>query len=210
MIATIDFIEDLQEELKAQKNDTQKVFKESADRLLNSTIDLDGKKFELTEIEFYYFNCENHPDTYVHLDPIQKEKNKFYVHKKPWDRAGIDLTFGNGKYFGGILIRGIKVGDTFVAGPATVKEEIASWFNITKDEGNKELENKLNSIKHSFIENTEKKDIAVSDRVGLTADKDKEFANKNYRFARSDYLDDTTFYTRRNLKEITKLQQSLK
>ena len=80
----------------------QESFNEIANYLLNCIkIHVGAKKYELTEIEFYYYS-DDHKDCALHGDELQKTSNGWYVHNK--GRGGIDITFGNSDSFGGILI----------------------------------------------------------------------------------------------------------
>ena len=61
--------------------------------------------YRIGEIEFYYYDEENHPDIFCHIAEPQKTKGCWYIHQ-----SGMDITFGDGKNFGGILIRAIVKG----------------------------------------------------------------------------------------------------
>ena len=85
------------------KIEYQDVFSKYANKLMNEyCLKVDDKKYNLIEIEFYFYDKENHPDPYIYCNEKQKECGKFYFHG-----SGMDITFGNGKCYGGILIRSI-------------------------------------------------------------------------------------------------------
>lgn len=85
------------------KIEYQDVFSKYANKLMNEyCLKVDDKKYNLIEIEFYFYDKENHPDPYIYCNEKQKECGEFYFHG-----SGMDITFGNGKCYGGILIRSI-------------------------------------------------------------------------------------------------------
>jgi hypothetical protein len=212
------WFENLQSRLVDKEvKDVQHIFYESAKDLMNNfVLKIDSLEIELTEIEFYYFECQYHADLYVHLDKLQKETSGYlYVHKKAEGRGGIDLTFGNNRFFGGILLRGIKDSDAFVSGPSKVKEYISEKLKI-EDKNHKELQEffgKLRGQDKIYLqkrdESKEKYDLLHSIRVGLNAEVDETFCKALYRFVRLDYLEakkDENFTTYNNLKDRSKLK----
>lgn len=62
---------------------------------------VNGVAYRLVDIEFYAF-AETFKDPYTHKHVQQLSNGKFYLHG-----SGMDITFGDGVNFGGILIRGI-------------------------------------------------------------------------------------------------------
>ena len=85
------------------KIEYQDVFSKYANKLMNEyCLKVYDKKYNLIEIEFYFYDKENHPDPYIYCNEKQKECGKFYFHG-----SGMDITFGNGICYGGILIRSI-------------------------------------------------------------------------------------------------------
>jgi len=154
---------------------------------------IDDIHYELTEIEYYYQSHE-HYDTYLHGKEQQKKFRTLYVHTK--GRGGFDLTFGNGDFYGGILIRGIKSKELFITGQIRLKKHILKNIGDT-------LLSKYDSFQEYFDKNKfpivpkEKEDISThkvfhSTRIGLTnKDKDEKkekFQDAFYRFIREDYL----------------------
>ncbi len=57
--------------------------------------------YRITDFEFYAYS-EKFPDPQTHKNKLQLENSKFYLHS-----SGIDITFGDGVNYGGILLRGI-------------------------------------------------------------------------------------------------------
>jgi 3-methyladenine DNA glycosylase Mpg len=99
-------------------------FDDMAGRLLNGSRLLVGDRgHRFVEIEFYYCG-DIHPDPFTHRDPLQLECGRWYFHRtrgtyRSGSFKGIDLTFGDGKAFGGVLIRSIEAEDgTLIDGPS--------------------------------------------------------------------------------------------
>lgn len=114
--------------------------------------------FRFTEIEFYFYNEAYHKDPFIHKHALQKLTGHWYFHG-----SGLDITFGDGINFGGILIRGIKrtspEGDIYIDGPLNVVTEIFKSF------GNMSVKEHLFHI----LETSDivKSPIVKSTRVGL-------------------------------------------
>jgi hypothetical protein len=100
--------------------------------LLEHVILVNSIDFEITEIEFYFFNEEHHPDKYTH--PHKMQAGMWRLHKQ-----GIDITFDGTKKGedGGILIRGLKLNDRYVNGPI----KCLAW--IFESMGNVQNENHI-------------------------------------------------------------------
>jgi hypothetical protein len=99
-------------------------FTRLAERLLNGSVLMVGNEpHRFVEIEFYYCG-EGHPDPFTHRDPIQLETGRWYFHRtggmyRSGSFKGLDLTFGSGGAFGGMLIRGIEAPDgSLIDGPS--------------------------------------------------------------------------------------------
>jgi hypothetical protein len=204
-----DFFKNLQEEIEGKTIDElQCIFYETAKDLMNNYIlKIDNLELELTEIEFYYNDEKYHKDLYAHGNELQKTSKYLYVHKRAPKRGGIDLTFGNDNFFGGILIRGIKNNNIYVSGPGRVKMHIAEKLNIeNKYEKIQELfKNLKNENKISLKKINSSKDkypVLHSIRVGLPTEIDEEFYNALYRFARLDHIE----AEKKTLKKEAKLE----
>ena len=210
----------LQEEIQQSNCNVEELqclfYKTSKDIMNNYILQIDNLEIELKELEFYFFDCEKHEDLYVHLDLLQKESSEYlYVHKKAQRRGGIDLTFGNKFFFGGILIRGIKDGDAFISGPAKVREHISKKMGLGKCD-HKTLQvyfenlKKTNKITLCNQDKSQKSyDVLHSIRVGLNPEIDEKYCNALYRFVQLDYLEakkDEHFATYSNLQEKGKLK----
>ncbi len=108
----------------------------------NIYIKINNSTYRIVDFEFYAYS-ESFPDPQTHKNNIQLENSKFYLHS-----SGIDITFGDGKSYGGILIRGVvKMFDgadqksgfskTQFDGPQNVATELFSNLNnLTNSEPN--------------------------------------------------------------------------
>ncbi len=100
--------------LKAQTGESvQAWFAHIAQRLLNeTTLQINDQPYRLREIEFYYHG-PGHTDPFAHNDPMQKETCRWYFHREGGSYRGgsfkgLDISFGSGEFFGGILLRSIS------------------------------------------------------------------------------------------------------
>lgn len=162
-------MKNLNEIFETTKNiSIQTGFDELANYLMNECVlDINDNEYRIAEIEFYYFDEKEHQDIFTHCNDKQKENNKFYFHG-----SGMDITFGNNNYFGGILIRSLIdfYDNTPIIGPWNVFNEILHKANENK--------NKLD-LKITLKEKEQpKKNFLKSCRVGLNLNNDnncKEF-----------------------------------
>jgi len=183
------------------------IFKSTANSILNEMmLKIEDLEIELTEIEFYFYQSKTHSDPFVHQDSLLRDtKNFIYVHKKAWQRGGAGITFGDGKFLGSILIRGIKHKNSYFAGSATVKKYLASLISSSIAQ-HRELQDYFYKHKEKIsLVRSSKKDFKIfsSSRIGLNRDKSKEYADAKYRFVREDYLNaskDENFKSYANLK----------
>lgn len=174
----------------------QCVFYQASKNIINHyCLQINDLQIELKELEFYFFDCEKHSDIYVHCNEIQKNTSGFlYVHDSWGNYGGLDLTFGNKKYYGGILIRGIKIDDRYISGPAKSRNYIISKLELDdKIDSYKSLQkyfydskNKIYLVKKENILDDTK--ILHSTRIGLS-DKDDKYRQVLYRFVDNEYLD---------------------
>jgi len=115
-------------DFKIDNNDIEGSFDRIARKLLTeSVLKVNDKTLEITEIEFYYFCPDLHEDKYTH--PHSFEAGKWRYHNQ-----GLDITLqGSDIQDGGILIRGIKVGELYVNGPLKVVQKIYETFTQCTD-----------------------------------------------------------------------------
>jgi len=195
-----------QKSLLSLDNDILKIenlFSEFTQNLMNNySLNIDNKLYEFTELEYYYSNDNHHKDPYVHTDEKQKNEKSLYVHRMPWGRGGIDLTFGDGRFFGGILIRGIKDTEGFVSGPVKCKQSIVDSIEENIAKKHNELQEYFEKGTWSLVEKDKTDhDVFHSTRVGLTA-KDDNYQDAFYRFIREDYLNNSKFTEKTRVKAI--------
>lgn len=177
-------------------------FTKIAEMLFNDyQLQVNDNFYRLIDIEFYYHSLSVHEDVYTHGEDVQSQKGKWYFHN-----SGIDITIGNGKDHGGILIRAIAKlhGEATYAtnyiqkeihGPINVSDELLKNFNGPFD--NKPNIFQLNNISQSETKSkmVAPKLIASSKRIGLKLnikDKDGLFMNSDYRYV--------VFWDNHNLK----------
>jgi hypothetical protein len=88
-------------------------FRAIAGLILNGvTWHIAGHPHRFTELEFYW-NGDNHLDTFTHGDPMQQEFARWYFHRSGSEYRGgtykgIDLAFGRAGVPAGILVRGAR------------------------------------------------------------------------------------------------------
>ena len=88
-------------------------FTQIAERLMNGSVLMVGNEpHRFVEVEFYY-KGEGHPDPFTHGDALQLETGRWYFHRtagvyRGGSFKGLDLTFGSGGAYGGVLIRGSR------------------------------------------------------------------------------------------------------
>jgi hypothetical protein len=107
-------------------------FARIADALLNRTeFRVGGQPHRLIEVEVYYFSPA-HPDPFAHQDPVQLDGGRWYFHKTRGEYRGgsfkgLDLAFGDGTAFAGVLFRGLEKPDgTYVDGPSLLVDHLLS------------------------------------------------------------------------------------
>ncbi len=151
-----------------------------ASYLLNHThLLVGGDVYRLVEIEFYYYNQE-HPDPFTHRDSLQLTCGGWYFHRqgnryRSGSFKGIDLTFGDGETFGGILIRSIAAPDnTIIDGLSLCVDRLLAEIGFpTVAQLDEAISGKLawDTTSHIFLEETDtltEKQIFQSARVGLS------------------------------------------
>jgi hypothetical protein len=88
-------------------------FNRIAVHLLNGAhLVVGGTAQRLIEIEFYYFGPD-HADPFAHRDPVQVHCGRWYFHRtngvyRGGSFKGLDLSFGDGTAFAGVLFRGLE------------------------------------------------------------------------------------------------------
>jgi hypothetical protein len=88
-------------------------FDRIAEQLLTTTrLRVGEQSHRLIEIEIYYHG-PGHEDPFAHRDPVQLELGRWYFHRtggayRSGSFKGLDLAFGDGTAFGGVLFRGLE------------------------------------------------------------------------------------------------------
>lgn len=107
-------------------------FDRIASRLLNGCrLVVAGQMHRLVEIELYYHG-EGHLDVFTHCDPWQQQCGRWYFHRsgggyRGGSFKGLDVTFGDGAAFGGILLRGLETPEgRLVDGPSLLVDHLLS------------------------------------------------------------------------------------
>jgi hypothetical protein len=107
-------------------------FREVAELLLNrTTLRIAGHPHRFTELELY-FTGHAHGDPFTHGDPMQQQLGRWYFHRsggryRGGTYKGLDIAFGSGGAFGGILVRGVeRLGGApaLIDGPCMVVDHI--------------------------------------------------------------------------------------
>lgn len=165
-------------------------FNQFADFLLNRCdLVLLGKTVQLGEIEFYY-HSEDHPDRYTHMNPMQLENGRFYLHKfgngslKNGTFKGLDICFGDKdrRVYFGVLIRSLNC----VSGPCKTVDYIIDNLDC---ESVHELDKNISGIGiwdssaliHLKLREDRKDKIYTGPRVGLS-DKYPDYRDRKYRY----------------------------
>jgi hypothetical protein len=101
-----------------------------AEKLLNGVnLCAGGKTHRLVEIEFYLRAAE-HPDPFTHGQALQLLCARWYFHRtgeayRNGSFKGLDLTFGDGTLYCGVLFRGLEMADgSFIDGPSLLVDHL--------------------------------------------------------------------------------------
>jgi hypothetical protein len=159
--------------LKVKENSIDKDFNRIAFELMNHwLLKIESKSYRISEIEFY-LKSDFHNDSYTHGHKLQKQKEKWYFHG-----SGVDITFGNDRFYGGILIRAIYdfKNDNYIYGPLNCVTEVFSNINNIYEKG---ISFGLVPSKNSKIEI---ENPIAAPRVGLNTQIDKAKHDALYRF----------------------------
>lgn len=170
-------------------------FDSLANLILNNTsLFINGIRYRIIEIEFYYRNVNNHNDQYTHCCDEQKLWGKFYFHRykngtyKNGTYKGLDMTLGKMNTHFGILIRSIynTIENYVVTGSCNVVNDIIKKYDCESiiDFTNNKTLDMLSNDRNFLVKNRKWKNreqIYYGKRVGLS-DKYPEFRYKKYRY----------------------------
>jgi 3-methyladenine DNA glycosylase Mpg len=170
--------------LDTHKNIGTQFAKIAARIFSKAVLKIKSRPYKIMEIEFYYYSKE-HPDIFAHREEIQLKKGYWYFHRKEGSYKGLDITFGDGSSYGGILLRAIESLDNsvYTEGPSKLVDE------ILRCHGHKKVRELLKDELDLYLEIKDKavtsKGVYKGKRVGLKQKKDDTddiFINKSYRF----------------------------
>ncbi|MFY7653005.1 MAG: hypothetical protein ACOVQE_09885 [Chitinophagaceae bacterium] len=135
---------------------TLKSFDRIADKFSKDVyLKINNSCYRLVDFEFYTFS-KIFPDPHTYKNELQLQTGQFYVHG-----SGVDITFGDGINYGGILIRSIvKLYDGSEQEYGFMKRQI---------DGPQKVATELFSNLNSLISN-EKNDIKIVDLKGHNQD----------------------------------------
>lgn len=168
-----------------------------AERILrDAKLQINNSFYRLIDIEFYYYAEGVHEDVYAHQHVAQLDTGQWYFHG-----SGIDITFGNGKNFGGILIRAIaKISpdalkseyfiEKEIHGPLNVKTEVCRNLNgVFDDVPNIFRLIDISQDRHGALM-IEPRYIVSTRRIGLNPDREPvdEFFSKKHRYVTFPHL----------------------
>ena len=164
-----------------------------ADVLLNKYVFVIGsQRFRLCEIEFYRCGPE-HEDKYTHCNKLQKQFGELYFHQfgngsyKSGTYKCMDLTFGDGVTYFGVLIRSIQnlATNEVTDGPCrSVNKllEIVGGYPDIKAFMADHSTDMYDLIKFERDDSIPQLQIHYGPRIGLS-DKYPDFRDRMYRFA---------------------------
>jgi hypothetical protein len=167
--------------------------------LLATRLQVAEETYRLTEVEFYYCN-DAHPDPFSHRQPITLECGRWYFHRshgayRGGSFKGLDLTFGDGHSFSGMLIRSIESPDgVLIDGPSLCVDHLLKQLRAKSVA---ELDRRIgprtawevgNPLRLTGVAVNDPPTIFDSARVGLSLKKAKQhpemprFVMRPYRF----------------------------
>lgn len=156
-------------------------FDQIAEKISNETqLKINDSYYRIVDFEFYSFS-KNLSDPHTYQNPLQLQRYKLYLHA-----SGLDITFGDGINYLGILLRSvIKLDNQLLTsqidGPQKVATAlISNFYALDLDEKNEiQIQNTKSSQHESIF--APATDLIKTKRFGLTSkpDDDKEDFYKN-------------------------------
>ena len=173
------------------------VFAELASLLLErTTLYVAERPYRFTELELYY-RSDAHDDPFTHGDPLQKQLGYWYFHRsggtyRSGTYKGLDITFGDGAAFGGVLIRGLERLDdaALLDGPCVVVDHLLEVAGVRSiDELVQRFDGTIENAGRSplYIELTggAQRAVYATPRIGLSLK--KENTERRHRFIARPY-----------------------
>ncbi|MEA3362948.1 MAG: hypothetical protein U9Q61_06720 [Thermodesulfobacteriota bacterium] len=162
-----------------------------ANELINNHVLIVGNSsYQISNVEFYYYNQECHRDENCHSLKSKRAKDrqllnsKWYVHKKSinpkYKRKGIDFTIGDGTNLGGVLIKEvIRIEDNTKFTQSKFIDELISILNPTNPDHLIKMIEEEELLKFKMNEGRKKHNILKDKRVGLAKE---TYKNNLYAF----------------------------
>ena len=172
----------------------EKDFFRIANEILNKhTFHVKSKKYKISNIEFYFYNNTNHKDENSHALKYKRAKERqllnaqWYLHKisinPKYKHKGLDFTFGNGKSFGGILIKEIiNIESNIKLSQSKIIDEL---IEVLKPSSKEEFLKMIERDEQILLKSTKDRsqNIEASPRKGLV---NETFKNSNYAYKSKD------------------------
>ena len=172
----------------------------ACDIINNSQIQVAGVNLDIAELEIYY-HTKDHPDPYVHQHLDQLTHNCWYFHKQSRSYRGgtfkgLDMTFGDTKSHGGILIRSVVHNGNLIEGPCKTVNLILTLLGIERIEQLVPFDGPLLATNSDILklvvraEPTSTKTIVSGPRVGLSRKEERfgwRYLMIGYRFVDISY-----------------------
>lgn len=156
----------------------------------NVQLQVNENIYRFLDIEFYYFSKSQFEDIYAHKDKMQLCCGRWYFHG-----SGIDITIGDGRNYGGILLRAISklsssededisLNKNQIHGPWNVKVEICSHLRSVFEDRTNILRLNVKHISEDFLPMKTPPHIIKSKRINLNPVRDiqNKFCNAKYRY----------------------------
>lgn len=151
-----------------------------------------GQVHRLCEVEFYW-HSPGHPDPFVHVHPLQLTSQRWYFHRagnnhrtgqhgsyRGGSFKGVDLTFGDGHNYGGVLIRAVERTGTastpgvLIDGPSRTVDQLlkttgyASIAALDRAIAGRSADDPASPLHLRLVERVPSRRVVWSVRVGLT------------------------------------------
>ena len=181
--------------LKIETTDLSSIqtsFSQIANQLINKhVISANGTEYRPVNLEFYYYNEECHQDKNSHArKPKSRSRERqilsgqWYLHhrvNRPTDRRkGIDFTFGDGKSYGGILIKkALRTSDNVIFSQSKFIDELSSALKPTDEFELLSMIEEHGKLGMKHDSSLSEYKVSCAPRIGLPKD---TFKNSNYAF----------------------------
>ena len=140
--------------------------------LLQKALLVNNQKYQITEIEFYYY-CKSHPDVFTQCHDYPVGRWRFH-------HQGLDITLRGGSGFGGILLRGLRCGEKYINGPRKVMRTIFGGLNPVGQSHN-EFGLVVDEKRNPSIFKTYRKGLKLPNKR-LSCENPEPFKEAKYRF----------------------------